>query len=245
LARLFHAEKTQSRHNSPTNSSEEPFYQGRLEGREPEQAELMAAYDRVWEEALSGHDGKPAAPIRYPARTDNPAAMRELAERMLGVFLVQVRARRSEIIAVEEEFAVELSPDLPVLKGRIDLIEIVSGPGGRRLNLVDIKTSAKRIDLADLDRDQLGLYAIAVRKTGLLGQFDLPLTLEALVVTKTKASEAISLGLQPDRDGEGRAIAKARAIWRAMSLGICYPAPGWQCGNCGYSRRCAKWPETE
>jgi CRISPR/Cas system-associated exonuclease Cas4 (RecB family) len=108
---------------------------------------------------------------------------------------------------------------------------------------VDLKTSAKKITLEDVDRDQLGLYAIAARKTGLLGQFNLPLTLGVLAVTKTKVSEVISLGIKPDQDSENRVIAKARAIWRAMSSGICYPAPGWQCGNCGYARLCAKWPE--
>lgn len=149
-----------------------------------------------------------------------------------------------EVIAVEEPFEVELAPDLPVLKGRIDLIEIrTDASGNRRLFLADFKTAARRINDDDICRDQLALYAIAARKTGLLEQIGLPLMLRVDSVLKAKVAEVISIALRPDTATEMRVVAKARQIWKSMSAGICFPNPGWRCPDCGYRRLCVTWPE--
>jgi RecB family exonuclease len=221
------------------HAAAERFYQSRLEGGKPDLSELLAAYDQAWAERTEA--GQP--PLRYPAKADNHIALRELGERMLGVFLAHARAKTGEIIAVEEPFEVELAPGLPPLRGRLDLIEIRNTPSGRRLQLVDLKTSARRRGAEDIDREQLDLYALAARKTGLLEKFDLPLDLRADLVTKAKACEIVPLEFPPRPENEARLIAKARAVWRGMAAGVCYPAPGWRCPDCGYKRLCAKWPD--
>lgn len=113
----------------------------------------------------------------------------------------------------------------------------------RHLFLVDLKTAAKRMDEGDLDHDQLALYAIAARKTGLLEQMGLPLMLRVDVILKTKVSEVIPITILPDRESETRVVAKARQIWKSMDAGVCFPNPGWRCQDCGYRRLCAKWPD--
>jgi putative RecB family exonuclease len=222
---------------SAFHAAAERFYQARLEGGEPGLPDLLAAYDRAWVERTEGQA------IRYPARADNPVALRELAERMLWAFLEHARAHTGEIIAVEEPFEVELAAGLPPLRGRLDLIEITDTPSGKRLQLVDLKTAARRCGAEDIDREQLDLYALAARRTGLLRQFGLPLDLRVDLATKTKVCEIIPLAVPPEPKNEARLIAKARAVWRGMAAGVCYPAPGWRCPDCGYKTACGKWPE--
>jgi hypothetical protein len=125
------------------------------------------------------------------------------------------------------------------------LIEIVDTPAGKRLQLVDLKTAARRCGAEDIDREQLDLYALTARKTGLLRQFGLPLDLRADLATKTKACEIIPLAVPPEPKNEARLVAKARAVWRGMTAGVCFPAPSWRCPDCGYKTACGRWPERE
>ncbi len=137
-----------------------------------------------------------------------------------------------------------MAPGLPALKGRIDLVEIRRDESGDRyVHVVDFKTAAKRMGSDDIDRDQMDLYAMAVRQTGLLQELRLPLTLRVDVVTKTKVSGVTPIMFLPDSRNEKRVIAKAREIWKCMSAGVCYPSAGWQCAGCGYKTLCGKWPD--
>jgi CRISPR/Cas system-associated exonuclease Cas4 (RecB family) len=230
---------------SAFHAAAEKLYQARLEGNTATHRELMDAYQAVWTKHFDATDGREPAPIRYSAKSDLPT-LHQTASRMLEAFLIHAEQNMGEVIAVEEPFEIELAPDLPVLKGRIDLIEIRTGTSGNRyLHLADFKTAAKRMDEGDLDRDQLALYAAAARKTGLLEQIGLPLILRVDVILKTKTAEVIPITVSPDRANEARVVAKARQIWKAMSAGVCYPAPGFQCANCGYRTLCGKWPDIE
>jgi RecB family exonuclease len=228
---------------SAFHAAAEKLYQTRLEGRTATHRELMDAYHAAWTRHFDATDGREPIPIRYSAKSDLPT-LHQTASRMLEAFLLHAERNMGEVVAVEEPFEIELAPDLPVLKGRIDLIEIRTGASGNRhLHLADFKTAAKRMDEDDIDRDQLTLYAVAAGKTGLLEQIGLPLVLRADVVLKTRTAEVIPITVPPDRANEARVTAKARQIWKAMSAGVCYPSTSWRCTDCGYRRLCGKWPD--
>lgn len=228
---------------SAFHAAAEKLYQLRLEGKTATHQELMDAYEAVWNKHLNATDGQEPIPIRFTAKSD-VLTLHQTASRMLEAFLIHAEQNMGEVIAVEEPFEIELAPDLPILKGRIDLIEIRTGTSGNRyLHLSDFKTAAKRMDKNDVDRDQLHLYAIAARKTGLLDQIGLPLVLRVDAVLKTKAAEIVPITISPDKAGEARVVAKARQIWKSMAAGICFPSASWRCGDCGYRKQCGQWPE--
>lgn len=227
---------------SAFHAAAEYFYQKRLEGKTATFQDLMAAYDAIWDKRENIGGGKPPPPVKYSAKA-GPTELHQTAARMLEAFLAHAAANVGEVIAVEEEFLVQMAPGLPALKGRIDLIEIRREPSGdRRLHLVDFKTAAKRMNPEDVDRGQLDLYAIAMRETGLLEQLRLPLVLRLDVVTKTKTPEITPIEITPNRYNENRVIAKAREVWKCMSAGVCYPNPSWMCSGCGFKTLCNKWP---
>ncbi|MDR1611403.1 MAG: PD-(D/E)XK nuclease family protein [Planctomycetota bacterium] len=228
---------------SAFHAAAERFYQMRLEGKTAAFNDLMEAYDAKWQERGEAGDGGTPPPVKFPAKT-GPMELRQTAVRMLEAFLAHANANAGEVIAVEEEFLAPMAPGLPALKGRIDLVEIRTAPSGnRRLHLVDFKTAAKRMRPEDIDRDQMDLYALALRRTGLLDELQLPLVLRVDMVTKVKEPEVIPVDIPPDKNNEKRVIAKAREIWKCMASGVCYPAPSWQCGTCGYKTLCGKWPD--
>jgi len=244
LSRTHHPEHVSAAlvFGSAFHAAAEKLYQTRLEGKTTTHQELMDAYQAVWTRHFDAPAGREPVPIRYSTKSDLPA-LHQTASRMLEAFLIHAEQNMGEVIAVEEPFEIELTPDLPVLKGRIDLIEIRTGTSGNRyLHLADFKTAAKRMDEGDIDCDQLTLYAIAARKTGLLEQIGLPLVLRVDAALKTKTAEIIPITVTPDRANEVRVAAKARQIWKAMSAGVCYPSPSWMCSGCGYKTLCNKWP---
>ncbi len=227
---------------SAFHAAAEVFYQRRLEGKTASINDMMQAYDIKWLEQGKPKDGKAPIPIKYTAKA-GPVELRQTAVSMVEVFIAHATANTGEVIAVEEEFVIHMAPGLPALKGRIDLIEIRhAASGGSHVHLVDFKTSAKRMKSVDVDRGQLDLYAIAVRKTGLLEQLRLPLVLRVDAVTKTKTPEVTPIEITPNRYNEHRVIAKAQEVWKCMFAGVCYPNPGWQCAGCGYKTMCNKWP---
>jgi RecB family exonuclease len=229
---------------SAFHAAAEHFYQMRLEGQSATFQDLMETYDAEWQKRSEAKDGKQPPPVKYSAKATGSEELRETASRMLEAFLAHAAVNVGEVIAVEEEFLVPMTPGLPALKGRIDLIEIRrDAAGDRQIHIVDFKTSAKRMNSDDVDRDQMDLYALAVRQTGLLDELRLPLTLRVDVVTKTKEATVTPIPFMPDPRNEKRVIAKSREIWKSMSSGVCYPSPGWQCSGCGYKALCAKWPD--
>lgn len=176
---------------SAFHAAAELFFQTRLEGKAAEFDDLLRAYDNKWLEHDTPKDGKPPLPVKFSAKA-GPTELRQTAGKMLEAFLAHADANMGEVIAVEEEFLIQMAPGLPALKGRIDLVEIRSDPaGGRHLHLVDLKTAAKRMKPEDVDRGQLDLYAIAMRETGLLEQLRLPLVLRVDVITKAREPEVI------------------------------------------------------
>ena len=133
---------------------------------------------------------------------------------------------------------------MPPVVGYIDFIEIRRDDDGiERLHLVDYKTAGKTPASAeDIGTDQLILYAIAARQTGLADALGLPIALRFDVITKTKNPTFVSLSVSIDTRAEERLTAKIRELWRGMQARICYPNPSWSCKGCGYAHHCEEWP---
>lgn len=139
----------------------ERYYKARLHGKTTRLPDLMEGYDRTWMDYLHGFNSKPPVPIRHSAKSD-PFMLRQTATRMLETFLAQPESINGDVVAVEEEFVIKIAPDLPLVKGRIDLAKTHTDSSGMRwLALIDFKTSAKRLTADDICRDQLDLYGMA------------------------------------------------------------------------------------
>jgi len=217
------------------------FYQGRLEGREVTLEDMLAAFSTHWSEELAGKHGHAPVPVKFTGKDESEDNLRALAERMIAAFLAS--AQPGKVVAVEEPFEVTIAPDLPVLKGRIDLLEIRDDADGvRRLHLVDFKTSARRPAGEDIDADQLLLYALAAEQIGWPDSLGLPLALRFDYLTKVKAPELISVPVADSRHGFARFVEKVRQCWRGVRAGVVFPSPSWRCAGCGYARACGRWP---
>lgn len=209
----------------------ERYYQLHLEGHPHTMTTLLEAFFTEYR--------KEAKPIQY-GKTDAAPAEEQIAA-MLQAFLAV--AAPGKVIAIEQEVRCSLGDDLPELLGYIDLVEALPEPkGGYALHLVDFKSCAR--DPGDsLDGDQLLLYAWAVRQTGLLAEFQLPLRLRFDYITKTKVPQAGCVPVEIQESAIQRILAKIRQCWRGMRQEIVYPCPGWQCAGCGYKTRCGRWPK--
>ena len=215
----------------------------RLEGRGVVLEDLTTAFSKYWAEELAGQHGHAPAPLKFTAKDENEENLRALAERMFAAFLEYQGSRTSEVIAIEENFRIEVGDDLPPLVGKIDLISIEPDAAGHRtLCLTDFKTAAKKPSLDDLGADQLQLYGRAAVGIGLVNAFRLPLALRYLVITKVKNPEVISVPVESTPRAWNRLREKIRQTWRGMSAGVVFPSGGWRCASCGYGARCAAWP---
>ena len=215
----------------------EAFYRARREGREAELAELLKAFNLHW----ARETVEKKLPVKYTAKIEDEDGARDLAGNMLAAFMAA--APEGEVVAVEEKFAVDLAPDLPPVVGTIDLVEIrADADGVRRLHLVDHKTAARRPTWEDVDKDQLLLYLEAVRRMPRIVALGLPLALSFAATTKTKLPTVVTVPVEPSTRETARVVEKIRLCHRAMTAGLCYPAPGRGCGTCGYARQCAVWP---
>ena len=207
----------------------ECYYQLALEGRPQNLTTLLDAFFTEYRQEKQ--------PIQYGKNDAQPSA--EQVTKMLQCFLQSVKP--GKVIAIEQEIRCPLGEGMPELLGYIDLVEITQDEQGRyALNLIDLKTCA-RTPKDSIDPDQLVLYDYAVRKTGLLSEFHLPIQLRYDYMVKTKEPQ---YGILPVAAGRSeRVLEKIKHCWRGMGAGIAYPCPGWQCAGCGYKARCGKWPK--
>ena len=226
------------------------YFQARLEGRAATLDDLLAAFSTHWADELAGRHSrtptKAPLPVKYSAKDESEENLRALAGRMLSAFLEHPRGRMTEVIAIEEEFRIDLDADLPPLIGRIDLIEVETGPdGNRRLCLTDFKTASKKQTLDDIGSDQMRVYGRAAVGLGLMNAFQLPLVLRYLVITKTKTPEVQVLEVEDSPRDWTRLTEKIRQVWRGMQAGVVYPSSSWRCSGCGHTRLCGQWPGLE
>lgn len=204
------------------------FHQARLEGREVDADELLTAFSSCW--------SAEALPIRYGTREGRAGLMRR-AQAMLECYLADPHCA-GEVLAVEEAFVLDLSPDLPPVVGRIDLVERAADG---RLVVTDLKTS-KNSKAPSID--QLVLYQEAAKDLDCTGNGRV--TARYLVLTKTKEPEVVVY--EPEiRPGEiERLCATYLEVWEAIKAGVKHPRTEWWCDSCQWQRYCdAYQPELE
>lgn len=194
--------------------------------------ELMETYRATWERESNG------IPIQFAKGQDEQTSA-ATARRMIETFLASEYAvPPGEIIGIEENFKVKLSPDLPDLAGRVDLVSHDDGV----LTITDFKTarSIPTDEAANDMADQLVLYAegCAPMATGLNAKIQL----RYVYISKTKEVkvEAIQVDLDPAKAKRTKAV--IGQVWQSMQQGVIYPASSpMNCCGCGFHLRCKTW----
>jgi CRISPR/Cas system-associated exonuclease Cas4 (RecB family) len=156
---------------------------------------------------------------------------------MLKAFLASDLTRQEgRILGVEEELRGELSPGLPDLLGRVDLLLETDDA----VVVQDFKTSrsAWTAEQAEDQTEQLLLYADLVR--GLVPGKQV--RLQFAVLTKAKSPKVQLLEASFDQSKLERTKRVFESVWSAIESGHFYPAPfPMQCPGCGYRSQCGAW----
>lgn len=196
----------------------------------PDQDALLGAFWDGWRERAE------QAVIRF-GKHESLDSVGHLADRVLSSFRESTLAHPlGTVLGVEEEFRAQLSPQLPDLLARLDLIvEIEDG-----LVVRDWKTSRSRwrANQADDQADQLLLYAEIVRRS-FPGR---TIKLEFAVLTKGETPR-IDIHQVPFRRSRVERVTRvAERIWRGIELGIFFPAPSaMSCPSCPFREPCRAW----
>ena len=194
--------------------------------------ELLAAYDEAWQL-------ESALPIQY-GRGESAQSLRRLAQRLLAAFVAAPCAGPDgEILGVEETLRGPLIPGLPELLARIDLIVRTDAA----LVIRDFKTSRSRWTAAKLAEAAPQLLLYGEIATPLAEQFgDLPVQLEFVVLTKTKAPAIDTWVIDVDPGQIGRTKRIISQVWQAMQAGHVYPNPlAMHCATCPFQKACRQW----
>ncbi len=204
-----------------------------LEGLPPPTIdEMVDVYQHAWERELKAN-------IRF-GKNESATELLDLARRMLAVFQANpVSKLDSTLLGVEEEIRAPVIPNAPDLLGRIDLLAVYRNA----LRIVDFKTARARWNAANIRESapQMLLYAELVKP--LAAQFPgRKLSLEWVVMTKTKSPVVEVHALTPDPGQIARTKAIVSRVWRAIQAGSFYPAPSARnCSACAYSKACSQW----
>ncbi len=144
--------------------------------------------------------------------------------------------QEGRILGVEDELRGEMTPQLPDLLGRIDLILETDDS----VVVQDFKTSrsAWNDQQAENQSEQLLLYADLVRRL-IPGK---RLRLQFAVITKAKSPKVQLLEASFEQSKLDRTKRVFESVWSAIQSGHFYPSPSpMQCPSCGYRNQCAAW----
>lgn len=173
----------------------------------------LAVFQKHWKAALAG-------PVPVVFGKDKADALVAKAEGLLAAYTLPPGV----VLAVEEEFHIEL-PELPLpLVGRVDLVMAE----GERTIVYDAKTTAGSA-LSDMDgvAFQLGVYRMAWPDADTA----------AITLAKTVKPRIACVPVQPmPAAGVLRHIGDVNA---AIATGVRFASRGWACGSCPFARRCA------
>jgi len=220
------------------HASLETYFRAKLEGIAITASDLLSTYHDAWTEQLARareQAGGTEVPVRFN-KTDTPASVHATAERMLAAFLNSTLAEpKGTILGVEEQLRVMLSPDLPDVLAKVDLVTHTEG----WLHVVDFKTSRSRwtAQKAEESADQLLLYAVTLAE--LSRSLGLPARLHFAVITKAKTPVVQLLPVQVD-PGRVEVLTQTIAqVWEAIRAGNFYPSPSpMNCTTCPFRSRC-------
>ena len=215
---------------SAIHSALEFFFSQQLAGEEETGLdELLAVYQQSWRDRSEQE-------VRF-AKTETADSLHQLADRMLKAFLASdLTKQEGRIIGVEEELRGELSPELPDLLGRIDLLLETDDA----VVVQDFKTSRSAWNeyQAEDQSEQLLLYADLVRKL-IPGK---KLRLQFAVITKAKSPKVQLLEASFDESKLDRTKRVFESVWSAIESAHFYPSPSpMQCSGCGYRSQCDAW----
>jgi putative RecB family exonuclease len=215
---------------SAIHSALEFFFSQQLAGEEETGLdELLAVYQQSWRD-------RSGQAVRF-AKTETADSLHQLADRMLKAFLASdLTKQEGRIIGIEEELRGELSPELPDLLGRVDLLLETDDA----VVVQDFKTSRSAWNeyQAEDQSEQLLLYADLVRRL-VPGK---KVRLQFAVITKAKSPKVQLLEANFDESKLDRTKRVFESVWSAISAGHFYPAPSpMQCSGCGYRSQCDAW----
>lgn len=195
------------------------FHQRRLEGRSASLEELMQVFDEcVGDESL---------PIRYRKGQDSETLQKK-ARSMLEHYLANAQPI-GEVLAVEEGFRIHLSTFLPVVHGRIDLVEQTENGG---VLVTDFKTAGSR---RTPDPDQLILYREAAKALDYPGK---EVRIRYVVLLKTAEPDIAVYEPELPPNAAESLTTLYEEVWRAIQGGSSYPRTGWWCGGCQWAKYC-------
>ncbi len=206
------------------------FFSQQLAGEEePSLDELLSVYQQSWRDRSEQE-------VRF-GKTETTNSLHQLADRMLTAFLASdLTNQEGRILGVEDELRGEMTPQLPDLLGRIDLILETDDS----VVVLDFKTSrsAWNDQQAENQSEQLFLYADLVRRL-IPGK---RLRLQFAVITKAKSPNVQLLEASFEQSKLDRTKRVFESVWSAIQSGHFYPSPSpMQCPSCGYRNQCAAW----
>lgn len=155
---------------------------------------------------------------------------------MLTTFVTSNAARPiGQVLAVEEELAVMLDPELPDLLAVLDLVYV----DGEAVHVTDFKTAKCRWNekkLAD-GASQLVLYGQMAK--GWSGSLVLPVKLHFVVLTKGKKPKVQVLDVTSDPAQVSAVRDEVAVTWTAIKSGNFHPSPTpANCCVCPFVSRC-------
>jgi RecB family exonuclease len=203
--------------------------QGLMEGGFPPVEALVQAFV----ETIDDLDKETA--IQWPEKLDRDKAV-EQARAMYAAWVAWERPG-SRIIAIEQEFDVELAPWLPRVRGRADLLEETA----TEVVVVDLKTSASRWSEGEVElrADQLVIYKEAFRD--LAAELGKPIVAAFEVVTKTKAPSVERFYLREAEGAIDRQVKIATVMVEGVERQVFLPNPSWTCRTCPWRDPCRRW----
>lgn len=215
---------------SAIHAAVEFFFNQQLSGEDlPDVDTLLDVYQQSWRDR-SGQE------VRF-GKTETADSLHQLADRMLTAFLASdLTKQEGRIIGVEEELRGALSPNLPDLLGRVDLLLETDDS----VIVQDFKTSRSAWNeyQAEDQSEQLLLYADLVRRLVPGKQ----VRLQFAVITKAKSPKVQLLEANFDQSKLDRTKLVFENVWSAIQTGHFYPSPSpIQCPGCGYRKQCAAW----
>ena len=215
---------------SAIHAAVEFYFSQQLAGEDqPDLDTLLDVYQQSWQDR-SEQD------VRF-GKKETPDSLHDLADRMLRKFLESdLTQPEGRIIGVEEELRGGLSPKLPDLLGRIDLLLETDDS----VIVQDFKTSrsAWSDQQAEDQSEQLLLYADLVRRL-IPGK---QLRLQFAVLTKARAPKVQLLETTFDESKLDRTKRVFEKVWSAIQDGHFYPSPSqMNCHSCGFRSACREW----
>ena len=215
---------------SAIHAALEFFFSQQMAGEElPDLDMLLSVYQTNWQ-------NRAEANVQF-GKKETADSLHELAGRMLKAFLESdLTQQKGRIIGVEEELRGELSPEIPDLLGRVDLLLETDDS----VIVLDFKTSrsAWNDHQAEDQSEQLLLYADLVRRLVPGKQ----LRLQFAVITKARAPKVQLLETTFDESKLDRTKRVFEKVWSAIQDGHFYPSPSqMNCYSCGFRSACREW----